>query len=262
MIDVDGLLLDLEGTVVVSGGEIPGAADALRSLRDAAVPFRFATNSTGATRAELAEWLAGAGIEVRPEEIVTAPAATAMYLRTHLPGARCLLVGEQGAAPDLEGVELVGPDPDRVDVVLLAGAGPAYTWEALNRAYRFLLDGARLVAMHRNLAWRTSEGMTLDTGAFVLGLERAAGVEATVVGKPSPDFFRQAVDELGTRAERTAMVGDDLDNDVLAAQAIGLTGVLVRTGKFREESLEKAPALPNHVVDSIANLPALLERRD
>src|SRR5207248_809454 len=125
---VDGLLLDLEGTVVVSGAEIPGAPDALRTLRARGIPFRFATNSTGATRAELAGWLGGLGLEVRPEEIVTAPVATAAYIRANHPGAKCLLVGEQGATADLKGVELVGPGAGRVDVVLLAGAGPAYTW--------------------------------------------------------------------------------------------------------------------------------------
>jgi HAD superfamily hydrolase (TIGR01458 family) len=256
VIDVDGLLIDLEGTVVVSGGEIPGAADALRALRDRGVPFRFATNSTGATRADLAGWLGTVGLEVRPEEIVTAPVATAAYLRTNHPDARCLLVGERGAAADLEGIELVDPDADQADVVVLAGAGPAYTWEAMNRAYRLVLEGAPLVAMHRNLAWRTAEGMTLDSGMYVIGLERAAGVEATVVGKPSPSFFRQAVEALGTGPQRTAMVGDDLDADVLAAQAAGLTGVLVRTGKFDTAKLERSDSQPDLVIDSVAELPS------
>jgi ribonucleotide monophosphatase NagD (HAD superfamily) len=100
--------------------------------------------------------------------------------------------------------------------------------------------------------------MTLDSGAFLIGLERAAGREATVVGKPSPDFFRQAVELLGVPADRAAMVGDDLDADVLAAQAVGMRGFLVRTGKFRRELLEGSDAAPDHVIDSIADLPALL----
>src|SRR5207245_9293005 len=136
-----------------------------------------------------------------------------------------------GAAEDLEGVQLVDDDGE---VLIVAGADRAYTWENLNRAFRMILDGAPIVAMHRNLAWRADDGMTLDAGAFLLGLERAAGVEATVIGKPAPDFFRHALERLGTPAERTVAVGDDLEGDVLAAQALGLTGVLVRTGKFRQ----------------------------
>jgi ribonucleotide monophosphatase NagD (HAD superfamily) len=102
--------------------------------------------------------------------------------------------------------------------------------------------------------------MTLDSGAFLLGLERAAGVEARVIGKPSPDFFAQAVELLGVPAGRVAMVGDDLANDVLAAQECGLAGVLVRTGKFRRDALDASPERPDHVIDSIADLPALLDR--
>jgi HAD superfamily hydrolase (TIGR01458 family) len=259
VIEVEGLLLDLDGTLVVSGEAIPGAAEAVRVLRDRGLPFRFATNATSATRAELARWLGGIGVEVKPDDMLTAPVVAAAYLRAHHAGARCLLLGEGGAAADLDGVELVpADDPGPVDVVLFAGADRLFTWDRLNVAYRAVLDGASIVAMHRNVAWRTSEGMTLDTGAFLIGIERAAGVEATVIGKPSEAFFRQAVELLGVPADRTAMVGDDLDNDVLAAQDFGLTGVLVSTGKFRQSSLDEAERKPDHVIDSVADLPGLL----
>jgi HAD superfamily hydrolase (TIGR01458 family) len=257
VIDVDGVLLDLDGTVVVSGAPIQGAPEAIGELRRVGIPFRFATNATGATRAELAGWLTDIGIGAGPDDVLTAPVVTAAYLREHHPGARCLLLGEGRAAPDLEGVELVGED-GAVDVVVVAGADRAYTWEHLNRAFRSVLDGATIVAMHRNLAWLTDEGMTLDSGAFLLGLERAADVQAVVVGKPSSDFFHQAVELLGVPAERAAMVGDDLESDVLAAQALGLTGVQVRTGKFRPEALERSERHADLVIDSIADLPALL----
>jgi HAD superfamily hydrolase (TIGR01458 family) len=255
VIGVDGVLLDVEGTLFVGGAAIPGAAEAVGSLRSSGIPFRLATNSTGATRAELCRTLAGHGIEVDAAEIVTAPVLTAAYLRTHHLGARCMLLGDTAATPDLEGIELV---EEEADVVIVAGADPTFTWENLNRAYRLLLGGAPLVAMHRNLSWRTEDGMTLDSGAFVLGLERAAGVQATVIGKPSPDFFAQAVAVLDVPADRTAMVGDDLENDILAAQALGVTGVLVRTGKFRPETLDGSRERPDHVIDSIADLTTLL----
>ncbi|MFN2543568.1 MAG: HAD-IIA family hydrolase [Actinomycetota bacterium] len=255
MIDADGLLLDLDGTVVLGGQPVAGAPEAIRAVRQRGIPYRFATNATATTRTALAAHLTALGIETEPGDILTAPVVTAAYLRSHHPDARCLLLGEGGAAEDLEGVELV---MDRADVVIVAGADRAYTWENLTHAYRMILDGAAIVAMHRNLAWRTEDGLTLDAGAFLVGLERAAGVEATVIGKPSEAFFRQAVELLGTPPERTAIIGDDLDNDVLAAQDLGLTGVLVRTGKFRPEMLDASARKPDHVIDSIADLSAVL----
>jgi ribonucleotide monophosphatase NagD (HAD superfamily) len=86
--------------------------------------------------------------------------------------------------------------------------------------------------MHRGLYWRTSEGLLLDSGAFVAGLEQAAGIQAEVVGKPAAAFFAAARAHLGTGPTGTFMVGDDIESDVLAAQRHGLTGVLVKTGKY------------------------------
>ena len=143
------------------------------------------------------------------------------------------------------------------DVVVIGGAEDALTYEAMNRAFRMLRDGAALVAMHRNAWWMTADGPKLDAGPYVTALEQAAGVRATVVGKPSPGIFREGVGQLGVGPERALMVGDDLESDVLPAQAIGLTGVLVQTGKFREEAL--AGRRPDHVIASIADLPTLIE---
>ena len=158
---------------------------------------------------------------------------------------------------DLAGVELT--DAIDADLVLTGGAGPEIGYALLNRAFQALAGGASLVAMHRNLDWQTDRGLQLDMGAFILGLEKAAGVSATVVGKPSPTFFGAVVAQLGVRADQALMIGDDIDADVLGAQASGIGGVLVRTGKFREAALARSTGRPDHVVGSIADLPALLD---
>ncbi|WP_421119077.1 TIGR01458 family HAD-type hydrolase [Aquihabitans daechungensis] len=256
-LDVDGLLIDIDGVLTLSWEPIEGAPEAVERLRRGGVPMRFVTNTTSLTRAEVTERLHTAGMEVGEDDVLTAPLATAAWLAEHHPAARCHLVNSGDLAADLAALDLVGPDED-ADVVLLGGAGPEFSYEALNCALGLLLDGAMLVAMHRNRYWRTAAGFALDTGAFVAALEQAAGVTATVVGKPSPDFFATAVRSLGVAPERAAMVGDDLDSDVLAAQAVGLHGVLVRTGKFREETLEASTDEPDRVIGSFADLPALL----
>ena len=118
--------------------------------------------------------------------------------------------------------------------------------------------GARLVSLHRNRWWQTSRGPLLDSGAFVAGLEYAAGVEAEVVGKPSLAYFEAALAELGAGPGEAVMVGDDIDADIGGGQAAGLRTVLLRTGKFREETLAAADAKPDVVLDSIADVPAFL----
>ncbi|NUP15734.1 MAG: TIGR01458 family HAD-type hydrolase [Streptomyces sp.] len=255
---VRAVLIDIDGVLTVSWQPLPGAVEALREIREAGLRVALVTNTTSRTRASIARVLAEAGFPVSAEDILTAPAVTAAYLAEHCPGARCALLNSGDIAEDLAGVTVAGPDEDAPDVVIVGGAGPEFGYVALNRAFGYLQRGARLVAMHRNLYWRTEQGLQLDTGAFLAGLEKAARVEAEITGKPSAAFFEAALAHVGAGAGDAVMVGDDIESDVLAAQRAGVTGVLVRTGKYLPETHRAASGTPDHVIDSFADLPALL----
>jgi HAD superfamily hydrolase (TIGR01458 family) len=257
---IRGLLIDIDGVLVVSWRALPGAVEAFDALRSSGIPMRLLTNTTSRTRSQITEALREAGLGVEADEVITVAAATASHLNDQHPGARCLLLNSGDLTPDLEGIILVPPetDPGAVDVVLLGGAGPEFTWDALNHALACLTAGASLVALHRNLLWRTAAGLKLDTGAFLAGLEQAARVEATIIGKPAPAMFHAGAAALGLAAGELAMVGDDLDTDVRAAQAAGLAGVQVRTGKFTEAQLADGGPAPDAVLDSFADVPRWL----
>jgi HAD superfamily hydrolase (TIGR01458 family) len=257
---IRAVLLDIDGVLTVSWRPLPGAVEAVTRLRDAGFAVALVTNTTSRTRAWMASTLSAAGFPVGIDDIFTAPAITAAYLARHHPGARCLLLNSGDIAEDLAGVTILADDEAQADVVILGGAGPEFSYAALNRVFGCLLDGARLVAMSRNLYWRTDSGLQLDTGAFLPGLERASGVEAVVTGKPAAAFFATALESLGADASATVMIGDDIEADVLAAQDYGITGVLVRTGKYRPETHHSAPGVPDQVIDSVADLPGLLGR--
>ncbi|MFD9005550.1 HAD-IIA family hydrolase [Streptomyces sp. NPDC059582] len=260
MESVRAVLVDIDGVLTVSWQPLPGAVEALRRIRDAGLGVVLVTNTTSRTRASIATALADAGFPVTAEDVLTAPAATAAHLAERLPGARCALLNSGRIGDDLDGVTLLADDDtDTVpDVVIVGGAGPEFDYAALNRAFGHLQRGARLVAMHRNLYWRTEQGLQLDSGAFLLGLEAAARTEAEVTGKPSGAFFGAALARLRAGPGEALMVGDDIESDVLAAQRAGLTGVLVRTGKYLPETHRDASGTPDHVIDSFADLPALL----
>jgi HAD superfamily hydrolase (TIGR01458 family) len=255
--DIDGLLLDIDGVLAVSWEPLPGALEAMEWLREH-IPFRLITNTTTHTRRDLARTLRSAGFDVEPDEIVTAVTATATYLREHHAGGRAFVLTDGAPGEDLAGVPLV-ETPDDADVIVIGGASDAFTYDVVNRIFRRVMDGAALVGMHRNLYWKTSRGWELDGGAYISGIEEATGTTATICGKPARAYFEAALALLGVPAARAAMVGDDITNDVEGARAAGLTGVLVRTGKYREDDLAKGS--PDVVLGSLADVPGWLEIR-
>jgi HAD superfamily hydrolase (TIGR01458 family) len=253
------ILLDVDGVFHVSGAPIDGGADAVRRLRDAGHRLRFVTNNTTRSRSALAVELRRIGIELDDDELQTTPMAAARALE----GKRVLALTMAAIVEDLAGIELVG---DHAEAVLIGGAdeteetGRVFSYMNLARAFAELDLGADLYCLHRNRWWQTARGPLLDAGAFVAGLEYATGLEATVLGKPSPAYFLAALEALDAEPERTWMVGDDLEADVAGAQLHGMRTVLVRTGKFRPDEVEASGIEPDAILSSIAMLPEWLER--
>jgi HAD superfamily hydrolase (TIGR01458 family) len=252
------ILLDVDGVLHVSGEPIAGAAAAVRRLRADGHRIRFVTNTTTRSRAQVGDQLRQMGIEVDDEELQTTGVVAARALK----GKRVLALTMPGLLDDLEGLQLVGMN---VDAVLLGGAdegeetGRVFSYLNLNRAFHELEAGADLYCLHKNRWWQTADGARLDTGAFVAGLEYAADIEATVLGKPSNAYFAAALEALDAEAGLTWMVGDDLENDIVGAHKHGMKTLLVRTGKFRPDEVERSQVQPDGIVSSIAQIPDWLE---
>jgi len=253
-LDLRALLIDLEGTVYQNGRLIPGAVDALAFAVSRGIPHCFVTNTTSRPLSTVARELSAMGLEVPHERLFTAPRAAREYLwRQSL--TRCHLLVRPALYEDFPGIE---PDDPKPLAVVLGDLGEEMTFERLNRAFRHVLDGAELVTLARNRYWRAPEGLVLDVGAFTAALEYAAGTTAHLVGKPSPEFFEAALSRLGAAPSQAAVIGDDLESDVAGGQSAGMRGILVRTGKFRAEEVARSGVVPDAILDSLADLPALL----
>ena len=253
-------LFDLDGTLYVGEEAVPGAAAAIAALRRDGVPFRFVTNTTSRSRAVLAERLQAFGIAAHPGEIHTPMVAAGMVLaeRGHQVVAPFT---PPDALPDLGPVTLSGgvagsPAQRPPDAGLVGDLGVRWTYALMQEAFEYLIGGAALLALSRDRYFQRGAGLALDAGAFVAGLEYAAGREATVVGKPSPAFFRAAAATLGTGSGAIAVVGDDAWSDIRGAQRAGLAGWLVRTGKFRADALAASGITPDRILDSVAEVAA------
>lgn len=251
---MNGILLDLDGTLYVGETPLPGAVETVRGLTERGVPRRYLTNTTRISRAALALRLQRMGFPIEVDEIFTAPRAAAAWLQ-HADVRRVALYLPEATREDFAALEVVEQRPQ---AVVVGDLGEGWTFERLNTAFRQLQEGAQLVALQKNRYWLTAEGLSLDAGPFVAALEYATRTEAVVVGKPSRAFFAMAADSLGMDPERITVVGDDVEADVGGALAAGMHGALVRTGKYRPDALERSGVRPDLVAASVVEAVSVL----
>ena len=248
------VLLDLDGVLYVEDEPVSGASEAVEALRAASLALRFVTNTTAHSRPATLDKLRRLGFELDEDELVT-PAALAVSHCLAEEHTRVSLLMTDEVKGDFAALE---EDPERPEAVIVGDLGERFDYAALNHAFRHVMAGAELVALQKNRYWRRADGLSLDVGPFVAALEYATGRDAYVVGKPARAFFHEVLRGVGCSPEEAAMVGDDVESDVGGALAAGLHGILVRTGKYREEAVRASGISPTATVDSIAEVPEMV----
>ena len=252
--NVKGILLDINGVFHVDRQPVDGAVETIERLKNK-FPCRFVTNTTTESRETFHQSLIEMELPIAKSEIISAPYAAVLYLR-QLDNPSCHLLLSESVTSDFAEFEQSDTNPD---VVVIGDIGDRWNYSIMNRVFTMLNNGAELIALHKGKYWQAEGDLQLDIGAFITGLEYSSGTTATVVGKPSSSFFELALAELELPAENVIMVGDDIDSDVGGAQQQGIRGILVKTGKYRRELVENSEVKPDRIIDSIADLEAILD---
>ena len=229
---------------------IDDAVNAIRYLKRKQLPLRFTTNTTTRSLASLHEKLVRMRLPIAPEEVFGVIKAAVAYLRRK-GKPRCYLLLTDDPRQDFSEFPQTDKDPE---YIVIGDVGKRWDYELMNKLFRMVTDGAEVIALHKGKYWETEQGLQVDMGAFVAGLEYVTGKEATVIGKPSQAFFRLALDDIGFPAEKVAMVGDDIVSDIGGAQKAGMKGILVKTGKYREHLVTDSAVQPDLVIESVADL--------
>lgn len=254
---IAGVLLDIQGTLLdATSRAIPGAADVVAELERDGVRVRYVTNIDSVAPRTILGRLRAAGIPAELDEVFSPVAALQGFLARE-PVARCHLVVPEELAAELE--PWAAAAGQQADYVVVGDMREGFTYSRLNGALRHLLGGARLVALNKGRYYLGPDGPLLDTGAFACALEFAASKQAYVIGKPSTELLRLALEDMNVDARDAAMVGDDAVADVGGGHSVGTRTVLVRTGKFTDEALAAAPVRPDVILESVADLPAALQ---
>ncbi|XP_075931156.1 haloacid dehalogenase-like hydrolase domain-containing protein 2 isoform X1 [Petromyzon marinus] len=245
-------LVDLSGTLHVGDAAMPGAQESLLRLRKLPLSIRFVTNTTKECRRDLHARLTRLGFALEPDEIFTSLSAARSLLEVR--GLRPLLMLEDSALEDFQGVNTAEPN-----AVLVGLAPERFHYEAMNEAFRLVLEGAQLVAVHKARYYRRADGLALGPGPFVAALEYAAGVQALAVGKPEGPFFLEALRGLDCEPQQAVMIGDDARDDVAGAQRAGMRGILVKTGKYRDGDESRVDPGPHLTCPSFSDAVQVLE---
>lgn len=249
---VKAFLIDLDGVLYTGNNPYPGVKECLQRMEELGYGYRFVSNSTRRARDSVAKRLQGLGYNVDARQIFTPPLAAIEHIKNSGKD-RCFLLTTGDVHRDFEQADIRISEDD-VDYVVMGDAGDGFTFERLNHALRLVLGGAEILALEMDRYWSEPQGLVLSTGPFVAALEYATAKKAHLMGKPSRDFFQLALADLGIGPREAAMIGDDIQTDVHGAQEMGMLGILVKTGKYREETAINSAVMPDVVLESLADL--------
>ncbi|NOS75522.1 MAG: TIGR01458 family HAD-type hydrolase [Methyloglobulus sp.] len=251
---IKGILFDLDGVLYVGSHAVQGAVKAVDDIRASGMLCRFVTNTSTLSLTSLQQKINALGFSIPANEIISAPQATLLYLRRQ-PNPVCRLLLAEDVKKDFIDFNQSGTT---ADFIVIGDIGSAWTYPLLNQVFNGLMHGAKLIAIHKNRFWQTEHGLQMDIGGFVDALEYASGVKAMIIGKPSRDFFQIALDDMGLNSSEVAIIGDDIDVDIDGGQQVGIKGILVRTGKYRQNYAEASAVKPDLIIDSVVELPRVL----
>ncbi len=252
---IRGVLIDLDGVLYQGGKAIPGARRTTDYLAEQNIPFRCVSNSTRKCRKTICSMLSEMGFDIPQEHLFTPPLAACAYMRQKNKRRYHLLVtGDADRDFVGAGVQV----SESADFVIVGDAGEKASYANLNAAFRLLMGGAELIALEKDRYWMAHDGLALSAGPFVSALEYATGTSAILMGKPSKTFFDLALQAMRLPPDEVAMIGDDIFTDIGGANQAGMTGILVRTGKFQNDQLLTSGIVADRIIDSIADLPDVL----
>ncbi len=247
--EIECWLTDMDGVLVHENHALPGAAELLAQWGNSGTPFLVLTNNSMFTPRDLSARLRASGLIVPEESIWTSALATADFLRSQIPGGSAFVIGEAGITTALHeaGFVMTETDPDYVVV----GETRNYSFEAITKAIRLILGGARFIATNPDATGPSIDGPLPATGAVAALITKATGMEPYVVGKPNPMMFRSAMNKIGAHSENTAMIGDRMDTDIIAGIEAGLHTILVMTGISDEAEVKRYPFRPDEILAGV-----------
>ncbi len=254
--NINALVIDGDGVLWSDKDPLPGLTEFFGFLQKRELPYMLVTNNATKTNDQFVQKLAGFGVTIQPENVLTSSIATAAYMKKEYPpGSKVYVVGQEGLRVAMsEAGYIIQDDASQPVDVVVAGADFTLTYEKLKYAALLIRRGAHFIGTNGDLTFPTPDGLAPGAGSILALLEAATGVKPPTIGKPAPMMFNIALEKMSVTAAETAMIGDRLDTDILGAQRAGLKTIMVTTGVDSKETCQEKDIWPNVIFSGIAEL--------
>ncbi len=253
--NIKGILADIDGTLYFKGNPIPGAVETLKKLRQLGLKFLFFTNTDSKSPQTVLKILLDYGFTINKDEIFTPIITLKEFLNKHREKQSFFVTTAEVEKEFKNFPKIKNDDSEIPDFVIIGDFHDNWDMNRLNQAFKYVLKGATLIGTQGNKYYLDRDGEpVMDTGSFVQLIAYAANVDPKIVGKPSKEYFLQALKKIGLKSDEVLVIGDDPESDIHGAINAGIKGILVRTGKGQYYKSDKSRIKPSMVVDSFSSL--------
>lgn len=254
---IKGLLIDIDGTLYFKGAAIPGAIETISYLREKGIKLLFFTNTDSKTPKTILKILQKYGFIINEAEIFTPIIALKEFLSKYTDKKSYLVTTEEVAEEFQEFPQVLGSEIP--DFVIIGDFHDNWDVNRLNIAFKYVLKGAKLLGTQGNKYYLDRNGEpVIDTGSFVQMIANAANITPKIFGKPSKEYFLQAVNKLDLTPNEVMVIGDDLESDIQGAINAGIKGILVKTGKGEHYDPLKTKIIPDAILNSFSSIIELI----
>jgi 4-nitrophenyl phosphatase len=260
---IQALILDMDG-VLWRGDEPIGDLPAIfATIERHGWQVTLATNNATLSADQYVEKIARLGVSLDRRQIVNSALATASYLHRLYPqGGRVYIVGENGLAITLAAhgfsavpLSLSSLDPKNENILaVIVAMDRQVTYEKLTIATRLVRAGVPLLATNPDRTFPTPQGLVPGAGAILAAIEAASGESALIIGKPSPEMYRVALETMGVAPQNTLVVGDRLETDIAGGQQLGCQTALVLSGVTSPQAADRWRPKPDWISPDLSSL--------
>ncbi|MCH1625284.1 HAD-IIA family hydrolase [Fredinandcohnia quinoae] len=255
--DIEGFLIDIDGTIFRGDELIPGAVESINFLKALNKRVTYVSNRGNITRRTCYDRLKAVGVDVLEEEILLSSTVMAYFLKEHYPLSYVWTLGDSGLKEELvyHGVK-ISETPEKADFLIITLC-ETLTYHDLNQAFQAVQHGARILATNADKTFPNGKEKAIDVAGMIGAIEAASGRKTEVViGKPSWFMVNKALAQLDVPAEKCMVIGDSLESDILMGNMHSMKTMLVLTGNTQRKHLESIPKRlePDYIVDSIYSI--------